>query len=62
MRADSVDLDEVAHDEPPHQDLRCLRIRLFLSLVFKELMDLGCFLPWENGTYRLTCVIWNEFH
>ena len=22
--ADSVDLDEVAHDEPPHQDLCCL--------------------------------------
>ena len=22
--ANSVDLDEVAHDEPPHLDLRCL--------------------------------------
>ena len=22
--ANSVDLDEVAHDEPPHQDLHCL--------------------------------------
>ena len=22
--ANSIDLDEVAHNEPPHQDLRCL--------------------------------------
>ena len=36
MRANSVDLDEVAHYEPPHQDLRCLQIQLFLSLVFLE--------------------------
>ena len=34
--AHSVDLDEVAHNnEPPHQDLRCLQIQLFLSLVVK---------------------------
>ena len=33
--ANSVDLDEVAHFEPPHQDLRCLRIQLFSSLVLK---------------------------
>ena len=33
-----MDLDEVAHDEPPHQDPRCLQIQLFLSLVLKELM------------------------
>ena len=25
----SVDLDEVAHNEPPHQDLPCLQIQLF---------------------------------
>ena len=25
-----MDLDEVARDEPPHQDLRCLLIRLFV--------------------------------
>ena len=37
-RANSVDLDEEAHDEPPHQDLRCLQIQLFSSLVLKELM------------------------
>ena len=28
----------MAHDEPPHQDLRCLQIQLFSSLVVKELM------------------------
>ena len=33
LRANSVDLDEVAHYEPPHQDLRCLQIVLFSSLV-----------------------------
>ena len=33
----SVYLDEVAHDEPPHLDLRCLLIQLFSSLVLKEL-------------------------
>ena len=27
----------MAHDEPPHQDLRCLQIQLFLSVVLKEL-------------------------
>ena len=27
--ASSVDLDEVAHYEPPYQDLRCLQIQLF---------------------------------
>ena len=32
-----VDLDEMAHYEPPHQDLRCLQIQLFSSLVLKEL-------------------------
>ena len=35
--ANSVDLDEVAHYEPPHQDLRCLQIQLLSSLVVKEL-------------------------
>ena len=37
MRADSVDLDEMAYYEPPHQDLHCLQIQLFSSLVVKEL-------------------------
>ena len=31
-------LDEVAHYEPSHQDLRCLQIQLFSSLVLKELI------------------------
>ena len=39
--ANSVDLDEVAHYEPPHQDLRCLKIQLFSSLVVKELIELA---------------------
>ena len=34
-----MDLDEVAHLEPPHQDLRCLQIQLFSSLVLKELKE-----------------------
>ena len=34
-----MDLDEVAHFEPPHQDLHCLQIQLFSSLVLKELND-----------------------
>ena len=36
-RANSVDPDEVAHDEPPQQELPCLQIQLFSSLVFKAL-------------------------
>ena len=32
-KANSVDLDEVAHNEPPHQGLHCLQIQLFSSLV-----------------------------
>ena len=38
LRTNCVDLDEVAHYEPPHQDLRCLQIQLFSSLVLKELI------------------------
>ena len=34
-----VDLDEVAHYEPLHQDLCCLQIHLFLSLVLKEVSE-----------------------
>ena len=33
-------LDEVVYDEQPHQDLHCLQIQLFSSLVVKELKDL----------------------
>ena len=42
LRANSVDLDEVAHYKPPHQDLRCLQIQ-FSSLVLKELTALSSF-------------------
>ena len=38
--ANSVDLDEMAHFEPPHQHLHCLQIQLFSSLVPKELSHL----------------------
>ena len=37
--ATSVDLDEVAHYEPPHQHLHCLQNQIFSSLVLKELTD-----------------------
>ena len=33
LDANKVDLDEVAHNEPPHQDLRCLQIQLFSPLI-----------------------------
>ena len=36
-----MEVDEVAHYEPLHQDLRCLQIQLFSSLEFKELMRMG---------------------
>ena len=36
-----MDLDEVAHVEPPHQDLPCLQIQLFSSLILKELGCMG---------------------
>ena len=39
LKGNSVDLDEVACYEPPHQDLHCLLIELFSSLVIKELSD-----------------------
>ena len=32
-----VDLDKMADYEPPHQDLHCLQIQLFSSVVLKEL-------------------------
>ena len=32
-----MDLDELAQNEPPHQDLHCLQIQLYSSLVVKEL-------------------------
>ena len=38
-RANSLDLDEVAHYELPHQNLRCLQIQLFSCLVLTELIE-----------------------
>ena len=40
-KANNVDLDEVAHDELPHQDLWCLQIQLLASLVLKEFKRLA---------------------
>ena len=37
--ANSIDLDEVALYEPPHQDLRYLQIQLYSSMVLKELKE-----------------------
>ena len=34
-RGQTDDLDEAAHHELPHQDLHCLQMQLFLSLVLK---------------------------
>ena len=39
LRANSVDLDEMAHYVSPHQNLRCLQIWLFLCLVLKEFIN-----------------------
>ena len=35
----------MAHYEPPHQDLRCLQVLLFSSLVVKELRHLFYYNP-----------------
>ena len=37
LEGKQVDLDEVAHFEPPHLDLCCLQIPLFSSPVLEEL-------------------------
>ena len=36
-RANRVDIDEMAHYEPPSQDVHCLQIYLFTSIALKEL-------------------------
>ena len=67
--ADRVDLDEVAHHEPPHQGLRCSQIQLFSSLVLKELSvlfgDGGRLImvfqnSWNKATYIYTNQILNK--
>ena len=45
---------QTVYNEPPHQDLRCLQIQIFLSLVVKELkipLDLYCRAP-DKGVGR----------
>ena len=39
----------MAHYEPPHQDLRCLQIQLFSTLVLKELMCISQPMPYKVG-------------
>ena len=46
-----VDLYEVAHTEPPHQDLRFLQIQLFSSLELKELTKTACILSTRKSNY-----------
>ena len=45
LEANSVDLDEVAHHEPPHQDLCCLHIQIFSSLVNASTVNF-CRISW----------------
>ena len=47
----SVDPDEVAHYEPPHQDLLCLHLKLILFLSFKFQTSQR---DWRKGTRKLT--------
>ena len=46
----------MAHYEPPHQDLRCLQIKLFSSLVVKEL-SMGLISEYQKSTKLLDCFI-----
>ena len=46
LEGNNVDLNEVAHQEPPQQDLRCLQIQLFSSLLLEE--------------FRAACIITEE--
>ena len=46
----SVDPDEAAHFEPPHQDIHCLKIQRFSSLALKVLnSDLYGLVPFKKG-------------
>ena len=47
----SVDLEEVAYGEPPHQDLHFLQIQLFASLVLEELTS-----PFSK--MQCPCCVW----
>ena len=64
----------MAHYEPPHQDLRCLQIQLFSSLVLKELIvgeghilyhsehnEMFCILSVGKGmSGRILCAVWYD--
>ena len=52
----SVDLDEVAHYEPPHQDLQCLQISYFRlwSLVLKKTISF-CFNKCSLPLFHMLC-------
>ena len=54
-----MDLVEVAHYEPPHQDLHCLQIQLFSSLVVKELKGLLQTVMTKIIHYRINHSVWD---
>ena len=54
--ANSVHLDEVAHNEPPHQDLRCVQIQLYVSLVLKESKEDGTLFKSDEILLFLTSI------
>ena len=65
----TVDLDEAAQDELPHQDLHCLQIQLFSSLALKVQIfiptyvqnvgyitnDSLCESKYNGDTYSISC-------
>ena len=48
-----MDLDEVAHYEPHHQDLLCLQILLFSYVVLKELRNRKYSLQYQGSHLNL---------
>ena len=40
-KAKSIDPDEAVHYEPPHQELHCLQVQLFVSVADKVLKCLN---------------------
>ena len=51
----SVDQDEVAHYEPPHQDLHCLQIQLFSSV--RDLSNMYNYYHIATEAYSTTWVL-----
>ena len=43
----------MAHYEPPHQDLRCFLIQLFVSLVVKELILIFKFQDYNDSIAKI---------